>query len=342
MPTVSVIIPCRDEARFIRRCLDSIIANNYSKDMLEILVVDAMSEDGTRAIVEAYARRYPFIRLVDNPKRITPAALNLGIAQAKGTIIVRMDAHSEYFSDYLAKSVMHLEQSRADNVGGIRITKPSDSTFSAKAVALVTSYPFGTSRSRYRFSSRGCFVDTVPNGAFRREIFDRIGYFNEELVRNQDNEFNARIISNGGSIFLSPEIKSYYYNQATIHGLLKQALITGMWNVSTVRINAAAFRWRHFTPFVFVTALLVLGPVALLHSGAQFAFFILVSLYVSATAVSSLQIGLREGIEFAILLPVLFFLYHLCYGLGTWVGFLQMAVGLWDAVVLHLNKLIHK
>ena len=311
-------------------CVDSIIANDYPKDRLEVLVADGMSEDGTRAIVEGYARRHSFIKLVDNPKKITPAALNVGVAQAKASIIVRMDAHSEYSSDYLKKTLYHLEKTGADNVGGIRITRPSSATLISKTIALMTSYPFGVSGARYRFLKNGGYVDTVPNGAFRKETFKRVGGFDEALVRNQDNEFNARIIKHGGRIFVSPEIKSYYYNQATIGGLLKQALRTGMWNVVTLKINPGAFRWRHFVPFIFTSTLLALSSLAPLSSWARLAFFILLGLYGTAAGISSVHIGLKEGMKSAGILPLLFFLYHSCYGLGTWAGLWRVVVSGWD------------
>lgn len=332
---VSIIIPCCNEEKFISRCLDSIIAQDYPKDRLEVLVVDGMSKDGTRAIVNGYIQRHPFIRLLDNPKKITPAAMNIGVKNSNGAIIIRMDAHSEYFSNYIFETIRALEETKADNVGGIRITKPNGNTLIAELISILTSSAFGVGLAKYRFSDSGTFVDTVPNGAFKKDLFDKIGYFNENLLRNQDNEFNTRIIQNGGKIFLSPSIKSYYFNQATLKGLLLQAVRAGMWNVLTIRINPAAFRLRHFAPFIFVTALLILGFLAPFNTGAQFAFLALLGLYFSVAGGSALQIALRNRLIYFGILPGFFFLYHVCYGVGTWVGLLKMLITGWRCELIN-------
>jgi len=326
---VSVIIPCRNEEKFIRICLDSIIANDYPKDRLEVLVVDGMSEDGTREIVEKYARRHTFIKLVKNPKKITPAAMNAGSENAKGAFIAIMSAHSEYPPNYLVTAIEYLRKTRADVVGGPVTTKPAADTLIARSIALATSHPFGVGNSSFRTSSGEGYVDTVPFGIYRRDVFSKVGLFDERLVRNQDNELSARIIKSGGKIYLTPQLTAYYYNQATVSGLLKQALKTGMWNVVTLKVNLDAFRWRHFIPFVFVTAFLGLGFLTWLHSGMHLAFLVLVGLYGGVAIVSSLQIGFKNGMKYAPLLPMVFFLYHTCYGLGTWAGLLRVAIAGW-------------
>jgi len=326
---VSVIIPCRNEEKFIRVCLDSIIANDYPKDRLEVLVVDGISGDGTREVVEGYARRHAFIRLLNNPQKITPAALNVGSKNAKGELISIMSAHSEYPPHYLATATEYLRKTGADVVGGPVITKPAADTLIARSIALATSHPFGVGNSSFRTSTDEGYVDTVPFGIYRRDVFSKVGLFDERLVRNQDNELSARIIKSGGKIYLTPQLTAYYYNQARFSGLLKQALRTGMWNVVTLKVNLDAFRWRHFIPFVFVTAFLGLGFLAPLYFWTHFAFLALVVLYGGAAVVSSLQIGFKNGMKYAPLLPMVFFLYHTCYGLGTWAGLLRAAIAGW-------------
>src|SRR5688572_7628844 len=200
-PKVTVILPCRNEARYIGPCLDSILAGAYPADLLEILVVDGHSTDETRALVKDYAARHPQVRLLDNPARIVPTALNIGIRAATGDVIARMDAHVIYPPEYLPRLVAALEESGADNVGGCVITLPADGTATAQAIAIALGQPFGVGNSHFRIGSpKARFVDTVPFGCFRRELFNRVGMFDEELVRNQDDEFNARIISRGGKI----------------------------------------------------------------------------------------------------------------------------------------------
>jgi len=310
-------------------CLESISANDYPKDRLEVLVVDGMSEDRTRVIVQSYAQRCGFIRLLDNPRGITPAALNIGIKNSKGEVIIRMDAHSEYPPQYVSTCLEYLSRVEADVVGGPIVTRPGADTVIARSIALATSCPFGVGNSRFRTSTTEGYVDTVPFGAYKRDVFRKVGLFDERLARNQDNEMSCRIINSGGKIYLTPELMAYYYNQATISGLLRQALRTGVWNVITLKINPAAFCWRHFIPFVFVTVLLVLGFLASLHSGTRVAFFALVGLYCAAAGTSSLYIGLKEGIRYTWILPLLFFLYHFCYGLGTWAGLLKIVFTGW-------------
>ena len=331
MKTVSIIIPCRNEEKYIGKCLDSIISQDYPKDKLEVIVVDGMNADGTRTIIEDYTNRYSFVKLVDNPRRITPVALNTGIRSAKGEVIVMMSAHAEYPQTYISTCIEYLDRTDADVVGGPVITLPGADTLTAKSIALATSHPFGVGNSKFRTSIRNGYVDTVPFGAYRCDVFKKVGFFDERLVRSQDNELSSRIIDSGGKIYLTPKLTAYYYNQQTIGGLLKQALKTGMWNVVTIKINPNAFRWRHFVPFLFVTALLALGLLLPLHSGMRFTFLILTGLYMGAAVLSSIQIGIKEGRKYTLILPVVFFLYHICYGFGTWAGLLKMTITGWKS-----------
>lgn len=324
LPFVSIVIPCRNEEKFISRCLDSIVASGYPRNKLEVLVIDGMSEDKTRKIVTEYTRQYHFIRLLNNLKKITPVALNLGIRNANGEIIVRMDAHAEYPVSYVSKCTEYLNITNADVVGGPIITIPSKDTFIAKCIALIISHPFGVGNSRFRTSIKKGYVDTVPFGAYRRDVFDKVGLFDERLVRNQDNEMSSRIIKNGGRIYFDPDLKVRYYNQSTISGLLRQAFRTGIWNIITVKINPSAFHGRHFVPLLFVTALLTSGLLALFHFWSFLVFLLLVCLYGVAAAVSSFHIGIRMGIRYAVFLPVIFFFYHVSYGMGSLIGILRI------------------
>jgi len=204
---VTVIVPCRNERRYIAACLDSILATAYPADRLEVLVVDGASDDGTRDAVRAYAAREPRVRLLDNPRRSAPAALNLGIRAARGEIIARMDAHVVYPPHYLPVLVEALLETGADNVGCPIVTLPADESATARAIACALSHPFGVGNSRFRIGSAvRREVDTVPFGCFRRDVFDRVGLFDEELIRNQDDEFNFRLIRSGGRVLLVPDV----------------------------------------------------------------------------------------------------------------------------------------
>lgn len=322
-PFVSIVIPCRNERRHIRACLDSIDAIEYPKERLEVLVVDGASEDGTTEIIDEICRAKPYFRRIDNPKRITPAALNLGLAAAKGEVIVRMDAHATYDVSYVRNGVELLASTGADLVGGPVATEPGADTLAARCVALATSHPFGVGNSKFRTSDVEGWVDTVPFGAFRREIFDRVGTFDERLVRNQDNELNSRILAHGGRIYQSPRMRSTYFNQATIRGLLSQAWRAGRWNVYTVRLNSGAFHLRHFAPLAFVLGLLGLAMLAVVSPLLALAGAGVLAVYGLAATASAVQVLWTRRDAAALLLPPLFFLYHVAYGSGSMHGLLD-------------------
>jgi len=294
--SVTVIVPCRNEKRHIRACLDSILVNDYPRDGLEILVMDGMSDDGTRAIIKGYAMAHPFIRLVDNLRKITPCALNIGVEQSKGDVIIIMGAHAEYSSNFISKALDVLDKTGADVVGGPIRTMPGADTVFAKAIALATSHPLGVGNSKFRTSAKEGYVDTVPFGAYERNVFDKVGFFDERLPRNQDNEFHSRIIKAGGRIYLTPELTARYYNQSMISGLAKQAFKTGLWNVLTLKVNLAAFQLRHFVPFVFVTVIMASLIGSLFLPGFAVIFLLIVGIYGVVAISSSLQLSFKNGL----------------------------------------------
>jgi len=321
-PFVSIIIPCRNEEKHIGKCLDSIIANDYLKDGLEVLVIDGLSEDGTKKIIEDYSRRFPFIRLLSNPNKFTPFGLNIGIKNAKGEIIIRMDAHAIYDKDYISKCVEYLKKTGADCVGGTLQTLPSQDTFEAEVIALVLSHSFGVGGRTFRTKRKEGYVDTVPFGAYRKEIFDKIGLFNEKLVRNQDIELNSRIRKAGGKIFITPEIKLSYFAPTTFKGLISQQFQNGLWNIYTQKIAPGSLRARHFIPLFFVAGLLgslILTPFTSLSMNL---FILILGSYILLDLFFSFKISLKRGIKYLAVLPIVFFLHHFSYGLGSIFGIL--------------------
>ena len=195
-PFVSIIIPCRNEEKFISKCLDSIVAQDYPKDKIEVLVVDGRSTDRTREIVKEYIQRYSFIKILDNPKKITPVAMNIGIKRAKGDCILILSSHSKIDTNFVRKNILNLQKYHADCVGGIIITLPASKSLLCQSIALALSHPFGVGNAYYRIGSKKPkFVDTVPFGCYKKEVFEKIGLFDEELIRNQDDEFNLRFIA---------------------------------------------------------------------------------------------------------------------------------------------------
>ncbi len=325
-PLVTIIIPCYNERRFIGQCLDSIIANDFPKEQLEVLVVDGMSSDGTRDIVAEYEQRYPFIRMLDNPSRIKPKALNLGIQAARGEIIIRMDAHAYYETGYIAKCVYYLEKYGADNVGGVRRTLPGSNTLWARAIARSISHPFAAGNATYRIGARDMkWVDTVFGGCYRRVLFDEIGLFNETLIRGQDREFNVRLTQNGGKILFVPDIVCYYYARDSLWDFLRWMYVGGLTPFYVSRIvGRRIFSWRNLVPLVFVLTLIGSLVLGLFWPWFLRVFLVVILVYLLAAVVSSLNIVREEGdIRFLLLMPVVFAMTHLAYGLGSLVGLLK-------------------
>ena len=326
-PVVSVVMPVRNEVAFIERSLSSILAQDYPMYQAELLVIDGMSEDGTRQAVKGFVQRFSFIRLLDNPGRIVPTALNLAIRAARGRWLVRLDAHSIYPPDYLRLCVETARRTGADNVGGVFITLPRDDSPQALLVQAITTSRFGVGNAEYRLNVGEGPADTVPYGCFRREVFAEIGPFDERLVRNQDYEYNRRLVRAGKRIWLNPAIQVKYHNQATLGGLFRQAFGTGKWNPWVWFVAPYAFAPRHAVPGVFVLALLgTTGLTACVPWGWVTLAAILTSHMVLALR-ASLQQARRVGFKLLPFLPLLFFAYHASYGLGTLWGALRLLTG---------------
>lgn len=314
---VTVILPCRNEGPHIAACLDSILVSAYPPEKLEILVIDGMSTDGTRHLVEQYSAKHPRIRLLDNPQRIVPTALNIGIRAATGDVIVRMDGHVVYPPEYIPRLVGALLESGADNVGGCLITLPADGTAVAQAIAIALGHPFGVGNAHFRIGARDARdVDTVPFGCFRRDLFTRIGLFDEELVRNQDDEFNHRIIRHGGRVRLIPDVVCYYYARGSLRQTARMFYQYGAFKPLVARKVGRIMTLRQLVPSAFVLALIgaILGafvwpPLAIAGLVAAGAYGICVLLCAARVARSH---SLRCAFALAAALPVV----HLSYGWG--------------------------
>lgn len=318
MIEVSLIIPCRNEEKFIGRCLDSIVGQDFPKDDLEVLVVDGVSDDETRAIIEKYAMFHPFIRLLDNPRKITPCALNIGIRMARGNIIIRMDAHATYDAEYVKNCVESLDKTGADNVGGP--CRHAGEGFIGHAIALAEACRFGTGGAKFRTAENEQYVDTVFPGAWHKKTFEKYGYFNEKLMRNQDIEHNSRIRKRGGRIYLTPQIKSFYYCRSNIKDLWLQNFRTGAWNIETIKIAPDSLSLRHFIPLFFVIGLLTTWIIPWLWFG-------IVISYMSCSLFFSLRIAIANGVTYFFIMPLVFLALHLSYGFGLLAGIFSLKKG---------------
>lgn len=329
IPFVTVIIPCRNEEAFIDGCLASVIASDFPHERFEVLVVDGMSTDRTRAIVGRCLEKDRSIRLIDNPAQIVPTAMNIGIQQAKGDVIVRLDAHAVYPHDYISKVVDWLGKSGADNVGGVWLTRPANSTAKARAIAIGLSHPFGVGNAHFRIgASEPRWVDTVPFGCYRRDVFDRIGMFDEELVRNQDDELNARLVRRGGRILLVPEIVSEYFARESLAKLWRMYYQYGYFKPLAARKLGGVMTVRQLIPALFVTAIVAGGllswpfPVVRLLIGA------VLLAYAVGDIVFAARAAWTQGLLCVLWLTLVFPVLHLAYG----VGFLK---GLADFIVFN-------
>lgn len=318
---VSVIIPCRNEEKYIAKCLDSIINNDYPQNALEVLVVDGMSDDMTREIIRQYVDDYSWIKLLDNPKKIVPTAMNIGIKDATGNIIVRMDAHNIYDKSYISKCVKYLNDYNADNVGGIWITMPGDNTLIARSIALALSHPFGIGNAYYRIGLKEPkFVDTVPFGCYKREIFDMVGLFDEGMIRNEDDEFNNRLIRNGRRILLAPDIISYYYARDTLAKLWKTYFQYGYFKPLVAKKSGMILTWRQLIPVLFVGSLIPAFILSFFSKSFLFLFLLISCSYLITNIGISLSMALEKGLRHIFYLPIVFSTLHFSYGYGSLLG----------------------
>jgi GT2 family glycosyltransferase len=250
--------------------------------------------------------------------------MNIGINNAKGDYIIRLDGHSEYAEDYISKCVEYLEKTDADNVGGLAISKSHG--YIGKAISIVLSSKFGVGNSDFRTGGKEGYVDTVPFGAFRKEVFSKYGLYDVRLTRNQDVELNHRIIKNGGKVYLAPSIKLYYYNRDKLSEFIKQSYNNGLWNIITWYLCPGALSVRHFVPFAFVSSLIIL-PFLFLITGVElfkWLFLMDIFIYFTANAIFTLMSAIKKGIKYLPILPFVFFLLHVSYGIGSLIGLIKV------------------
>lgn len=355
-PFVSIIIPCRNEEKFIEKCLDSIITNDYPKNKLEILVVDGMSEDGTKEIIEECARKHSFIRLLDNPRKITPCALNIGIKKAKGEFIIWMSAHNFYEEKYISKCIDAINKYNADNVGGRIIALPRHNTLIGKSIVFGISHLFGVGNSYFRmFSKKPKWVDTVFGSCYKKEVFSKVGFFNEDLIRGQDMEFSLRLKKAGMKILLVPDIVSYYYARSDFKSFCKHNWRNGVWAILPFKYtNIMPVSLRHLVPLIFVLSLIGTlglwsllslvgssGFLGLLSSLCLWLFFLIVGVYLLTNIYFSSKITLKEkNFKYLLIMPIVFATLHIGYGLGSVFGVVKVLVSkeFWKMRVVRSKK----
>jgi glycosyltransferase involved in cell wall biosynthesis len=325
-PFVSVIIPCRNEVKFLARCLDSILSNHYPAESMEVLVADGRSSDGTRELIAQYADRDPRVRMIDNPRRITPCGLNLAIRESHGSIVLRVDAHAAISLDYIGRAVRHLETSGASNVGGRMNTHAIGDGPFAEPISLVLTHRFGVGNSHFRTgSTEPRWVDTVFGGCWPRRVFQEIGGFNEQLVRSQDMEFNLRLARRGGKILLAPDLETEYWARADFNYFVRHNWANGVWAILPFAYSEGVpVRARHVAPLGFVVLLLVSLLIPLPAFWLRWA---LLGPYLAVNLAVSLLLAVRtRSFRNAALLPLAFLALHWVYGAGSLWGAFRLAL----------------
>jgi len=321
-PVVSIIIPMRNERRYIRSCLNSIVSSTYPRESIEVIVVDGMSEDRSADEAREFLSKFKSFHLLVNPCRTTPHALNMGLKVATGEIIIRMDSHSTYPPDYIRRCVNSLLMHNCDNVGGVLDVRPGDRTVLAEAISVALSHPFGVGNAYFRIGTvQPRWVDTVPFGCFRRELFDLIGKFDVDLVRNQDDEFNFRIVRNGGRVLLDPTIRCQYFSRSTLRQVRQMYFQYGYFKPLVMKKVGGIMTLRQLVPSLFVGGLIFLGFLSVIWPTFFLLLFSVLFCYIALATIIGCRAGLTYGIGVGLNVPVVFAFMHIPYGVGTIIGF---------------------
>jgi succinoglycan biosynthesis protein ExoA len=324
LPTVSIIVPCRNERDHIETCIKSILCQKPPLGGFEIIVSDGMSDDGTRHMLERFEKMDPRMRIIDNPVGIVSTGLNKAIRIARGRIILRMDAHAEYAEDYVRQCVAVLKETGADNVGGA--CRPIGRGVVGEAIAAAFRCPLVAGGARGHDPDYEGVADTVFLGCWPREVFHRIGLFDEELVRNQDDEFNLRLTKAGGRVWQSSRIRCLYHSRDSLGALFLQYRQYGYWKVRVIQKNRALASIRHLVPGLFLMFLVLLSVTALLWPPMAWGWLLVVSWYVSLIGVASVHTAARNARQHLPILPLVISCYHFAYGYGFLRGVLDFFI----------------
>ncbi|OJY15885.1 MAG: hypothetical protein BGO98_24805 [Myxococcales bacterium 68-20] len=314
-PLVTIAIPCFNEEHHIQACLEDVFAQDYPVESIEVLVGDGMSTDRTREILEEIAERRPGrVRVIDNPRRLQSAGMNVMIEAAKGDIIVRMDVHARYAPDYVSQCVAVLEETGADNVGGAQ--RAIGETWFQRALCAALESPLGVGGASYRSAESEGFVDTVFLGAFRKKVFETVGNYDAGAITNEDAELNQRILRAGGKVFLSKKIVVHYFPRDSFRSLAKQYFRYGKGRARTLLKHRTFPKVRPVLPFLMVAGGVTVLIVPPLQPIAPFAF----GLYGAAAAVEAIRVSRRHSLALAPVVAAIFPVLHAAHGIGFAAG----------------------
>lgn len=323
---VSILIPILNEKRYIENCIKSVLEFDLQEKIEEIFLIDGGSTDGTLKLISKYKKKDNRISILNNPKKYQSFALNRGIELSKGKYIMRLDAHSYYPKDYLKRCLKGIKEKNVNNIGGVFNTILKTNFLQEKIIQAITTHKFGVGGSNYRIKHKSGYVKTVPYGFFNKQVFDKIGLFNEELIRNQDYEFNRRMIKNGMKIWLDKDIIINYHNQISFWKFLKKQLMhEGRYNVYMWKIAPYTFTLRHSITGLFFFVLIFTILILPLNN---LPFLIIISSYFILAFISSfMQCVKYKKFSLIVLLPFCFFLFHLMHGLSEIIGLIKILSG---------------
>ncbi|NPV45595.1 MAG: glycosyltransferase family 2 protein [Armatimonadetes bacterium] len=319
---VSILVPVRNEASHVRSLLSAICSQDYAH-IIEILMLDGMSTDGTREIIREYQQADSRVLLIDNLAGIVTSGMNIGFSLARGDVIIRMDAHADYAIDYVSQCVEILHQTGAGNVGGPAIPA-SDGSLIGETIKALHESPFGIGAAKFRQPGAEGWVDTLWPGAYRREALEAAGmYYVQELTRSEDIELNSRVRAAGWGIYLSPLIKARYYPRKSLVGLCRQNFGNGMAIADTIRSGREGVSLRHLIPFVFLMSLVLSTVLSVTVPGGKWLLLALGFSYLGADLLFATRAAMKNGLRLFPLLIIAFPMLHLSYGLGSLWGFVR-------------------
>ena len=318
-PKVSVIVPCYNEQSTIRPLLEALRTQTFPRAEMEVVIADGMSTDGTRAAIASFQKDFPdlVVRLVDNMVRTIPAGLNCAIEAARGDFIVRLDAHSRPYSDYVENCIKAHEAGRGDNVGGVWEIQPGAQTWIAESIAVAAAHPLGVGDAMYRLAASAAEVDTVPFGSYRRILIEKIGGYNESLLTNEDYEFNTRIRKSNRRVWLDPSIRSIYFARSTFWELIRQYWRYGFWKWRMLRRFPDTIRWRQALPPLFVLSVAALALISIFLPLASWMLIAELALYFSVLFLAGIHAAIKQRKPFLLFgLPLAISAMHIAWGSG--------------------------
>jgi glycosyltransferase involved in cell wall biosynthesis len=320
-PRVSLIIPCYNEEKKINGLLNSILAQTYPLNDMEVIFADGISTDRTRQFIQEFQKQHQelLIKIIDNPKHIIPAALNLAIQAASGELIVRMDAHTLPARDYIARCVKAFDEGKGENVGGVIKVAPGSTTWIARSIAVAVRHPLGVGDAKYRWATKPGYADTVAFGTYARKTFAEIGYYDETLLVNEDYEFNTRLRNAGGRIWVDPEIQATYYSRPDLRSLAHQYFIYGFYKFRMLKQHPGSLRWRQALPPLFVLGILMLLLLTPFWLPARILGALVIGLYLVILLAGSLPEVLKQKrVSLLIGIPLAIMTMHFSWGGGFW------------------------